>query len=81
MKIKMSSLLYMNNSNPENDKKSLDYKDIKLNFGKHKGKKLDEILVMENGKEYLKWLYHAMRKDEKKKSPTILAIMKYIETI
>ena len=53
------------------------YGDIKLIFGKHKGKTLDELKDTQT--DYLFWLLDAMTNDVKKKSPTQIAIMKYIK--
>jgi hypothetical protein len=39
---------------------------------------LNKILADDKGTDYLRWLHDAMKKDEKKKSPTQLAIMKFI---
>ena len=53
------------------------YGDIKLIFGKHKGKTLDELKDTQT--DYLLWLLDAMENDTKKHSPTQIAIMKYIK--
>lgn len=53
------------------------YGDIKLIFGKHKGKTLDELKDTQT--DYLLWLLDAMQNDTKKHSPTQIAIMKYIK--
>ncbi len=58
------------------------YGDICLSFGKHKNKSLDDVLQQDPS--YLTWLYKKMDEDKKKEpnkklSPTMLAIRKYIK--
>jgi len=52
------------------------YKDIKLSFGKYKGKTLEEIVDLDS--DYLVWLCKSMKADQSEKSPTQRAILKYI---
>lgn len=52
------------------------YKDITLNFGKYKGKTLDEVISDEKGPKYLTWLHSEMTKKDSL-TPTQKAIMKY----
>ena len=59
-------------------KKAKSYGNIKLIFCKYKNFTLDKIADHEKGVDYLRWLYGSMKKDEKKKSPTQMAIMNYI---
>ena len=57
---------------------------IKLIFGKYKNMTLNHILSLDKdeGTNYLRWLYGSMLKDTtRKKSPTQLAIMKYINLV
>lgn len=62
----------------EQHQKAESYGDIKLNFGKYKNMTLNKIAADDKGTDYLRWLYGSMKKDEKKKSPTQMAIMNYI---
>ena len=73
-----STTPYKKPTEEENYLKAESYGDIKLNFGKYKGMTLNKILADDKGTDYLRWLHDAMKKDEKKKSPTQLAIMKFI---
>lgn len=52
------------------------YAQIKMNFGKHKGKTLDQIHTQDA--KYLKWLGNTYKVDEKT-TPTMKAILNYIE--
>lgn len=57
---------------------------IKLIFGKYKNMTLNQILALDKdqGTNYLRWLYFSMEQDKtRKKSPTQLAIMKYINLV
>lgn len=62
----------------EQHQKAESYGDIKLIFGKYKGMTLNKIVADDKGTDYLRWLYGSMKNDQKKKSPTQLAIMNYI---
>ena len=60
------------------------YGSIKLIFGKYKDMTLNQILALDKdvGTNYLRWLYGSMEQDKtRKKSPTQLAIMKYINLV
>jgi len=64
--------------------KAESYGNIKLIFGKYKDMTLNKILSLDKdeGTNYLRWLYGSMLKDTtRKKSPTQLAIMKYINLV
>lgn len=64
----------------EERSKAETYGDIKLIFGKYKGMTLNQVTLEEKGSDYLQWLLEAMTKDTtKKKTPTQLAIMKFIK--
>jgi uncharacterized protein (DUF3820 family) len=54
------------------DEKLIKYQNIKLNFGKHSGKTLDEI--QEKDPKYLIWLRENYKTTEKT-SPTMKAIL------
>lgn len=70
---------YVKLTEQEEEAKAKTYGDIKLIFGKYKDMTLNKISDDQKGVDYLRWLYDAMKKDEtRKKSPTQLAIMKYI---
>jgi hypothetical protein len=60
------------------------YGNIKLIFGKYKDMTLNKILALDKdeGTNYLRWLYGSMEQDKtRKKSPTQLAIMKFINLV
>ena len=64
--------------------KAESFGDIKLIFGKYKDMTLNEILALDKdiGTNYLRWLYGSMEQDKtRKKSPTQLAIMKFINLV
>jgi hypothetical protein len=64
--------------------KAESYGNIKLIFGKYKDMTLNQILALDKdqGTNYLRWLYGSMEQDKtRKKSPTQLAIMKYINLV
>ena len=59
-------------------------KNFHQSFGKYKNMTLNHILSLDKdeGTNYLRWLYGSMLKDTtRKKSPTQLAIMKYINLV
>jgi hypothetical protein len=64
--------------------KAESYGNIKIIFGKYKNMTLNQILALDKdqGTNYLRWLYGSMEQDKtRKKSPTQLAIMKYINLV
>jgi hypothetical protein len=64
--------------------KAESFGNIKLIFGKYKNMTLNQILALDKdaGTNYLRWLYGSMEQDKtRKKSPTQLAIMKYINLV
>jgi hypothetical protein len=64
--------------------KAESFGNIKLIFGKYKDMTLNQILVLDKdvGTNYLRWLYGSMEQDKtRKKSPTQLAIMKFINLV
>lgn len=64
--------------------KAESFGNIKLIFGKYKDMTLNQILALDKnqGSDYLRWLYGSMEQDKtRKKSPTQLAIMKYINLV
>ena len=64
--------------------KAESYGNIKLIFGKYKNMTLNQILALDKdqGTNYLRWLYGSMEQDKtRKKSPTQLAIMKFINLV
>jgi hypothetical protein len=64
--------------------KAESFGNIKLIFGKYKDMTLNQILALDKnqGTDYLRWLYGSMEQDKtRKKSPTQLAIMKYINLV
>ena len=64
--------------------KAESFGNIKLIFGKYKNMTLNQILALDKdqGTNYLRWLYGSMEQDKtRKKSPTQLAIMKFINLV
>ena len=64
--------------------KAESFGNIKLIFGKYKDMTLNQILALDKdvGTNYLRWLYGSMEQDKtRKKSPTQLAIMKFINLV
>jgi hypothetical protein len=64
--------------------KAESYGNIKIIFGKYKNMTLNQILALDKdqGTNYLRWLYGSMEQDKtRKKSPTQLAIMKFINLV
>ena len=64
--------------------KAESFGNIKLIFGKYKDMTLNQILALDKnqGSDYLRWLYGSMEQDKtRKKSPTQLAIMKFINLV
>ena len=74
----MNSNKFNRSKNEEADKIN-SYGEIKLIFGKHKGKTLQHLVDEEN--DYCKWLLESMKEDksERKNTPTQMAIMKFFE--
>ena len=68
----------------EEYQKAESFGSIKLIFGKYKNMTLNQILALDKdvGTNYLRWLYGSMEQDKtRKKSPTQMAIMKYIKLV
>ena len=68
----------------EDYQKAESFGNIKLIFGKYKNMTLNQILALDKdqGTNYLRWLYGSMEQDKtRKKSPTQLAIMKFINLV
>ena len=64
--------------------KAESFGNIKLIFGKYKDMTLNKILALDKdeGTNYLRWLHGSMEQDKtRKKSPTQLAIMKFINLV
>ena len=64
--------------------KAESYGNIKIIFGKYKNMTLNQILALDKdqGTNYLRWLHGSMEQDKtRKKSPTQLAIMKFINLV
>ena len=64
--------------------KAESYGKIELVFGKYKDMSLNQILALDKdvGTNYLRWLYGSWEQDKtRKKTPTQLAIMKFINKV